>query len=78
MKNFKSRKDESTIMLYERNGSFYYKHTQKFKWVKHSLPIGPFKDEGVALLAICRDEKINFSDFYQNYPKVKKAVESTP
>lgn len=80
LKRFKSKTDLSTITVFDKGGQWFYKHTPFRKWIKNIPEIGPFKNEGDALLSICMSKEIRFSDFmqtYANYAEQPKQPEGT-
>lgn len=62
-KEFKNKKDQSTIVFYENEGAHFYKHVPFRRWMRKIAKIGPFKNEGDALLSACMSHDFKFSEF---------------
>lgn len=63
VKEFKSQKDGSSVLFYAKGEEHFYKHTKKGQWLKRAEAVGPFKNQGDALLAACMSKDFKFSEF---------------
>lgn len=68
MKQFRNKSNGKSAHIYEQGGQWFVKHTSKGQWVRRTAPIGPFKDEGAALLSLATSADINFCEYSQVYP----------
>ncbi len=68
MKQFKNKVSGSSVHFFEQGGLHYYKITKKHEHLKTAKRIGPFKNEGDALLQVCMSTELNFINYSQVYP----------